>query len=380
MRVSLVLALLLALSPLAVSASNAQTQQKGAAPSKAPAFSHQTEREKVNENLLMLLGGTLGGPWIQMAQDVAITVSDGDNLRVLPLAGGGAKSNLRDILLARGVDLGITRLDVLNDAKASGELGPHLERRVAYITPLAVDMLQVLARPEVSSLKDLAGKKVNVYPKGSVASNVFKMLGIEIQELNLALPDSVQQMRTGEVDASACICSVPIPVFAAVSADMDFKLLNVPYVAALEESFLPASLSSDHFPNQIAKDSKVQTVGTQLLLVTYNWAPGTDRYRRIEKFVGALFSKFDKMRQPPRHPSWRQVNLSASVRGWQRFLAAKQWLDRQAAQAAKAKPAASDLDATQARAQAAKTAPHDAAAQERLFKEFLEWSRQRPKR
>jgi hypothetical protein len=108
MRVSLALAFLLTLSPPAASVASAQTQQKGTAPSKASAFSEQNEREKVNGNLLMLLAGTLGGPWIQMAQDVAVTVSDGDNLRILPLAGGGAKSNLRDVLLARGVDLGIT--------------------------------------------------------------------------------------------------------------------------------------------------------------------------------------------------------------------------------------------------------------------------------
>jgi TRAP-type uncharacterized transport system substrate-binding protein len=372
MRVSLALAFLLALSPAAISAASAQAQPQKGVPSKAPTFSHHHEREKVNQNLLMLLGGTLGGPWIQMAQDVALTVSDGDSLRVLPLAGGGAKSNLRDVLLVRGVDLAITRLDVLNDAKASGELGPHLERRVAYVTPLAVDMLQVLARPEVNSVHDLNGKKVNIYPKGSIASKVFKMLGVEIEEVNLAIPDSVQQMRGGQVYASACICSVPIPAFAGVSADTGFKVLEVPYADALEESFLPAGLSSDNYPNQIAKGAKVRTIGTQLLLVTYNWAPGTDRYRKTEKFVEAFFAKFNGLRQPPRHPSWKDVNISASIRGWQRFPAAKQWLDRQAAEA-------SGIDVAKARAQAVKAAPHSTAEQDRLFKEFLEWSRQRPK-
>ena len=43
-----------------------------------------------------------------MAQDIALTVSDGDNLRVLPVAGDGAMKNVRDVLLLRGVDLGIT--------------------------------------------------------------------------------------------------------------------------------------------------------------------------------------------------------------------------------------------------------------------------------
>jgi TRAP-type uncharacterized transport system substrate-binding protein len=375
MRVSLALACILALSPVGVGTAAGQAQQQKGGP-KAKAFSHQFEREKANHNLLMLLAGTSGGPWIQMAQDVALTVDDGDNLRVLPLAGGGAKSNLRDVLLVRGVDLAITRLDVLNDAKTTGELGPNLERRVAYITPLAVDMLQVLARPEVSSIRDLNGKKVNIYPKGSIAANVFKTLGVEIEEVNLALPDSVQQMRSGQIAASACICSVPIPLFASVNADAGFNVLEIPYVDALEPSFLPASLSSDNYPNQIPKGSKVHTVGTQLLLVTYNWTPGTERYRKIEKFVEAFFSKFDDLRKPPRHPSWRDVNLSASIRGWQRFPSAKQWLDRQAAEAA---AAASGIDIAKAKARAVKAAPYSAAEQDRLFKEFLEWSRQRPK-
>jgi TRAP-type uncharacterized transport system substrate-binding protein len=374
MRVSLALAFLLTLGAVVVGADKAQAQR---GPSKAQPFSHQDERAKANQNLLMLLGGALGGPWIQMAQDVATVVTDGEKLRVLPLAGGGAKSNLRDILLVRGVDLAITRLDVLNDAKASNEFGPGLERRVAYITPLAVDMLQVLARPEVGSVHDLKGKKVNVYPKGSVASKVFRMLGIAIEETNLALTDSVQQMRTGQIYASACVCSVPIPLFAAVGADAGFKVLEIPYVDALETSFLPASLTSEKYPNQIPKGSKVGTIGTQLLLVTYNWTPGTDRYRKIENFVGALFSKFDKMRQPPRHPSWRDVNLSASIRGWQRFPAAKQWLDRQALETS---AASSGIDVKKLRAQAVKAAPYSAAEQDRLFKEFLEWSRQRPKK
>jgi uncharacterized protein len=89
-----------------------------------------------------------------------------------------------------------------------------------------------------------------------------------------------------------------------------------------------------------------------------------------------FFSKFDEFRQPPRHPSWRQVNISASVRGLQRFPPAKQWLDQQAAQAAaKLKPAASGTDAAPAPA-----AGNHAADRERLFKEFLEWSRRRPQR
>jgi TRAP-type uncharacterized transport system substrate-binding protein len=240
-------------------------------------------------------------------------------------------------------------------------------------------MLQVLARPEINSLQDLNGKKISVVPKGSIVPTVLKTLGVEIEEVNLTLPDSIQQMRTGTIQATACFCSVPIPAYAAVSSDLGFKLLELPYIPALEESYLPASLSGEIYPSLIAKGSKVQTIGSNVLLITYNWTPGTERYKRIEKFVDGLFANFDKLRRPPRHPAWRDVNISASIRGWQRFSAAQRWLDRQAAELAAKAPTGS-IDPDYARAQAAKAAPHDRSEQERLFKEFLEWSRRQPKR
>jgi uncharacterized protein len=331
----------------------------------------------------MLLGGTLGAPYIQLAQDIALTVNDGDNLRVLPVAGGGAVMNVRDVLLLRGVDLGITSVQVLNALKASREYGPNLDRRIAYIAPLSVDMLHVLARPEYTSLQQLNGKKVGVNLKGT-ASHLFgtailKAVGVEVEEVYVNPGEAIHWMRDGKLDANICLCPMPVPAYPAVPSDSGFRFLEVPYTAALEESYLPASLPSETYPNLIGKDAKVQTVATSTVLITFNWAPGTERYRKIENFVNAFFSNFDKLRHPPRHPAWRSVNMAASVRGWQRFPAAQQWLDRQAAEAA-AKAPPSGINVTHARALAAKAAPGDEAEQARLFKEFLEWSRKRQRR
>jgi TRAP transporter TAXI family solute receptor len=389
MRVSLVSALLVGFGVLALGA-DAQAQKTGAQQPKGQHVPHYVVREKANENLLMVLGGTLGGPYIQMAQDIAIAVSDGDNLRVLPIAGDGAMKNVRDVLLLRGVDLAITTDQVLNTLKASGEHGPNLERRIAYISPLAVDMLHVLVRPEIKSLKDLHGKKMNVMPKGSASSalvpKTLKALGIVVDEVNLTIADALQQMRSGNIDATACYCPAPVPGFASLGADLGFRFMEVPYANALEEAaFLPASLPSEVYPNLTAKGSNVPTVATMTVLITFNWAPGSDRYRKLEKFVNAFFSNFDKLRQPPRHPAWRSVNMAAGIRGWHRFPAAQHWLDRRAAQLAaeaaaakaKARVAPAGIDTNQARKQAERAAPGDVAEQERLVNEFLEWSKKR---
>jgi hypothetical protein len=105
-------------------------------------------------------------------------------------------------------------------------------------------------------------------------------------------------------------------------------------------------------------------------LIAFNHARGTDHYRRIERFVDAFFSKAEELRKPPRHPAWRDVNMAATIRGWERFAAAQEWLDRNAAKPA---PVSAGIDSTLARVQAARSAT-DPAEQERLFQEFLKWT------
>jgi len=382
MRVSLVLALLLALSPLSVAPVRAQTAQQLSQLDKA-AFAREAERQKVNESVVMLLAGELGQSDIQLAQDIGRVVESGDKLRVLPVASGGPVTNVRDILLLRGADLGISTVQVLNDLKASGELGPQLDREIAYVAVLSVDAFHVLARPGITTLLDLKGRKVGFNTSTQrFGPLVFKRLGIEIKEAYIPQADAIEAMRKGEIDASVCSCALPVPAFSALKAEWGFTLLDVPYAAALEQDYVPITLNSASYPGLIAPNERIQTIATSTVLVTFNWGRGSDRYRKIESFVNAFFANIDKLRQPPRHPAWKEFNIAASIRGWQRFPAAQEWLDRQAAEVAalKAKAAESGLDVDQARAQAASAAPHDPAEQERLFKEFVEWSRTRPKR
>ncbi|MGH8641928.1 MAG: TAXI family TRAP transporter solute-binding subunit [Burkholderiales bacterium] len=381
MRGLSVLALSLALlaPPLSPCAAQSSRQEKVQKPQ--PFHSGQV-RQKVNENLLVLVSGPYGATYLQLANDISVAVDGADNLRVLPVATPGSHTNIGDILYARGVDLGIVSIQVLNAAKESGEWGPNIDRRIAYIAPLAVDTFQVLVRPEYNSLRDISGKKASFNAKGSGTSvfgpKVMKALGIELDEINVAPGDALQLMRNGEIAAIVCSCPMPVPAFPGLKPDLGFKFLEVPYVAALERDYVPASIADADYPNLVAKDQKVQTIATSTVLISFNWAPGTERYRRIEAFVNALFSNVDKLRQPPRHPLWQHVNIGGSIRGWQRFPAAQQWLDRQGVQAAKAPPAG--VDVTQVRAPAKKANPHDATEQERLFKEFLDWKRKQPNR
>jgi uncharacterized protein len=362
------------LNPRSVQAQTGQQKDRPGTPSR------EQMRQKMNENLLVLMCGSLGAPYIQLGHDISVVVNDGDNLRILPVVSDGALTNVRDVLYLRGVDLGITTVQILNSLRTSNEFGPNLDRQITYIAPLSVDTLHILARPGIERIEDLKGKKVSFNSKGSGTARftplVFKALGIDVQETTMAQGDAIQAMRNGELDATACSCPMPLPAYPGVKPEWGFKFLDVPYIPAFEQDYVPAHIANENYPNLVPKERKVQTIATSTILIAFNWARGSDHYKRIEKFVDVFFSKAEELRKPPRHPAWRDVNMGGTIRGWQRFAAAQDWLDHNAAKPA---PVPAGIDSTLARAQAAGSAPRDPAEQERLFQEFLKWSqRQKP--
>src|SRR6266480_518225 len=76
-----------------------------------------------------------------------------------------------------------------------------------------------------------------------------------------------------------------------------------------------------HYPNLIEKGERIDTIAAPAVLAAFNWAPNTERYRRLARFVDAFFGKIATLQQPPFHPKWKEVALHAPLAGWSRFRA-----------------------------------------------------------
>jgi len=348
---------------------------KRAAPA-APVARHAALTDKLNQNTVTVVSGNPNGTYLYLAYDMSAVLDDGNELRVLPVIGKGGYQNVMDILHLRGVDLGITQANIMSYLKKTGEFGPNIDARLAYVARLYNEEMHVLAGPGISRIQDLSGKKVNFSDVGSGTQFstrlIFELLGIKAEEVNMGQGDGYQKVKSGEIAATVLIAGKPTGAFGKFKLEPGMTLLPVPYTEALEQDYLPTKLTSDDYPNLIQKGSTLDTIAIPSVLAVYNWPRDTDRYRRVAKFIDAFFTKFPEFQQPARHVKWKEANITATVRGWRRFPAAEEWLERNAKQAAAA-PAA--IDPAVVRAQAAKAAPNDAAEQERLFQQFMDWAK-----
>ena len=155
--------------------------------------------------------------------------------------------------------------------------------------------------------------------------------------------------------------------------DGRFHLAKVEWAKPLQNDYLPATLTSKDYPNLIAEGETVETIAVPAVLAAYNWAPNTERYRKLSQFVEAFFTKFPTFQNPPFHPKWKEVSLSAPLADWQRLPYAETWLKTHNVEAVSRTRFDEFLKQTPS---AAATIKND-TDRETLFKQFQQWDADR---
>jgi TRAP-type uncharacterized transport system substrate-binding protein len=326
---------------------------------------------RLNNWTIGLAGGLLEGTFSKYAADLGKALDDGDNLRVLPIISYGAVGNVTDLIYLKGVDFAITYADVLDHFKNVEKI-PGIDRRVNYVIPMFQGEFHLYVRPEIKTIQDLAGKKVSFNTVGSAANYtgniVFDRLGVKAEKIFMNNALALEAMRKGEIAGIVHVVGKPNELFTRFKPEPGFHFLPVEYTEKFQDYYTPGELTSADYPNLIAQGEKIETISVQALLAVYNWRTDTDRYRRCVRFVEYLFERFDKLRVPPYQPGWKDMNLAGTIPGWTRFPPAQEMLNR-----ISARP---KIDPSLARTQAARVAPNNPSEQERLFQQFLEWSKQ----
>jgi TRAP-type uncharacterized transport system substrate-binding protein len=324
------------------------------------------DRDRLNAATVTIDTAPVGGAVSTMGSDMANVLDDGENLRVLPILGKGSVQNLIDILRLRSVDMGFVMSDALEFVRTE-YLVPNIEDRVHYISKMFNIELHIVARKEINTVRDLAGKKIFAERNFGYYSirNVFNRMNITADiDYKTDIVGGLQKVIDGEADAWVGDIAKVAPLIRNIrNDDKRLHLVSVPFDQKLVDLYLPTSLTSEEYPNLIPPGESVQTVAASILLMVYAWPEGSDRYNRVAKFVNALFSKIGELQRPPRHPKWRETFIDANMPRLHRFKAAEDWLAVNVA----SQEAGPKRDASVA----GKPQPN----QTELFNQFREWQR-----
>ncbi len=300
----------------------------------APAAA-DTLAERANRGLVEVITGGVAGSSARMAEDLADVLDDGATRRVLPVIGKGSLQDLVDLKALRGVDFAIVQSDVLEHVKATHALG--IESSLTYVAKLYNEEFHLLARGDVHSIADLAGKKVNFGSQGDgttiTGPRLFEMLRIKVEVTSYGQAMALEKLKSGQIAAMAFVTGKPAPLFAGLRARDGLHFLAVPLKGDIASSYSPARLTAEDYP-ELAAQGTVDTVAVGTVLLVANLVPDSERYRNAANFVEAFFTQFPKLLEAPHHPKWSEVNLAAELPGWRRFAPADAWIKRNGASAA----------------------------------------------
>jgi len=298
--------------------------------STAPKPVNETDQKwLVNKGTVGVVSGGIGGTYVQIAADLAKVLDDGSELRVIPIIGKGSVQNITDILYLKGTDIGIVQSDVLTFIKDQ-RIHRGINKRIKYITKLYNEEFHLLANKGIRSLDDLAGRKVNFGTPGSgtdmTAQTVFKGLGVDVAAVYDDYAVALEKVKSGEIAAMVYVAGKPVSAFTPLGPDDYVHLLPIQYQGEVAKAYLPSTFTSDDYPGLVPLGQEVETVAVGAIMAVFNWQPGSYRYKKVKKFIEAMFHNFSKFQQSPRHKKWQEVNLAADVPGWERFKPAADWL------------------------------------------------------
>ena len=297
------------------------------AQAQAPAAATQSQEESIkeqkNRNTVGIATGQLDAAYPQMAQDIAKILDDGDNLRVIPMLTYGSGGNVVDLLYLRNVDIAFIKSDNIEYFKQKYNV--NLRNRLHYITRLYDAELHILAKPEIKTLEDLQGKRVNIGVEGNAAHTtvpvVMKALGLDFEILTLDHAVGLEMMAKGEIDAAMRVGGKPMSTFTKAPEGKGFHFLSIStsqFAKHLADKYVLGKLTHEDYPKLIAKDQTIITIAVPDILAVYNWPKSSDRHRRVEAFIVNFFKKFEKLKNPPFQAKWKDVNLAATLPGWTR--------------------------------------------------------------
>ena len=362
--------------------------QQLAAQAQGQSNAYVERKREINENVVTIMASGTSSPYTVFAEDMRDVLDQGDTpggLRVLPMLGKGGANNALDVLLLRGVDMGVVEQSDLEIGRQKDPaIFSNVENRLHYIAKLANSEFQLLAQKQYKTLFDLDGKKVNYFKKGSstdiVCTKIFGILKIKVEPVYLDQNEANAKLKTGEIAAAARFAGAPHNAFVGFKAEDNVHFLPVAgetlpsgEFGKILEAYSPALLKNDHFPALIGADKPVSTVAGAMLLVVYNWPSNTERYQRVSNFINQFFTNIEKFKGPGRHPKWKEINLAANVPGWTRFQPAQEWLDqwKQAEKNASSEVRTAFDQFLKSRSGSARPISQD--QREQLFGQFMEW-------
>ena len=271
-----------------------------------------------------VMTGGATGTYIQIGRDLAgLMAQCGQTLDVVESA--GSLENFMAVRTRRNTQFGIVQNDVLEYLKTYSANDPDVARaiynvRIAF--PLYDEEVHLLARSDIGSVSDLAGKRVAIGVENSgtflTASLVLDLTGAQPAERRQISPaDALPALKAGDIDAFFYVAGAPTALFAEGGIDAErFHLVPITD-ETLKSVYDAATIPANTYPFQ---PEAVNGIAVKALLMTFEYDPRGNSYQQqsckaVSDLSNLMLTRLPQL-QESGHPKWKNVDLQDIPPGW----------------------------------------------------------------
>jgi hypothetical protein len=232
--------------------------------------------------------------------------------------------SIADLLSLKGADAAVVPADVLPYLQGDARFA-NANTSIGYVAKLDQEEVHILARREIGSLADLAGKRVNFGTPDSRASVtgsvLFQALRIGVQPVWLDEARAIEQLRRGEISAIVHVAKSPARLFFDVNRDDGVHFVPVPLTPDVARTYLPARLNPSDYPlliggGEAGRGVAVATVAVPVVLAVNNRALEGGRFNQLSRLIDAVTTS---PAAPSPDTSAATAYAAAEVPGWRRL-------------------------------------------------------------
>lgn len=225
-----------------------------------------------------IVAGNEVGEYYSVAKDIEkLGREKGVDIDVIPSR--GSLQNIHDVFYYESIPLGIIQGDILaflNIFANNDEEARMKAEALRIVLPLHKENVHVIARQDIKSVQELAGKKVSIGDEGSgtsvTAAVLLNQWGIEPQELfTYNVKKAIDALRKGKIDAMFYVVGDPAKVLQEqIIPEDNFHFLPVSLTINAEDDFYNRLYSKATLPANTYSWQKepVETLAVQSFLMT----------------------------------------------------------------------------------------------------------------
>jgi TRAP-type uncharacterized transport system substrate-binding protein len=265
-----------------------------------------------------VMGGSLIGTYIKVVNDMASVLAaySPDAPRIFPVVSSGGFQIPYDLVELDFIDAAVVSGIMLDTVRLAGWL-PKITERLAYVSELYLEETHIVSTQLIENVYALNGLTVNVGPAGGgsdvIARRMFELLGIRPKYDNRPIPAALEGVPAGDPAAVVFVAGKPADIFRSIPVVGNLHYVPITWDDKaknwLSPWFRPTTLDSTDYPRLIPHGTSVQTVASQVFLVTSVQPPGSPRQAIISAMTAAFLQNLTALQTGPYEPKWREANV-----------------------------------------------------------------------